>query len=81
MIIEWAWERLSAYKPLIISIKNKMVCQGHPAMPGEHFTLDIASFFDYSGILPGYMITSSPLTNPQFRIGMVHFFVISFVEI
>lgn len=32
MIIEWAWERLSAYKPLIISIKNKMVCQGHPAV-------------------------------------------------
>lgn len=45
MIIERAWERLFAYKPLIISIKKKMVCQGHPAMPGVHFTLDIVSFF------------------------------------
>lgn len=31
----------------------------------------------YSGIRSGYMILSSPYTFPQFRIGIVHFFVAS----
>ena len=33
--------------------------------------------FRYSGIRSGYIIAISPLTFPQFRIGIVHFFVAS----
>lgn len=57
-----------------------MACQERLLSRGRVFTLDVPERFCYSGILPGYMITSSARTFPQFLIGIVHFFAISYVD-
>ena len=57
-----------------------MACQERLHFWSRVFTLDMPKEFCYSGILSGYMITSSARTFPQFLIGIVHFFDISYVD-
>lgn len=71
MIIAGLKANLRAFSPWLI---YNSTC-GMSSTERDFRTL--LSDISYSGSLPSYMMLNSPYTCPQFRIGMVHFFVAS----